>query len=184
MDNLHDKNTKLPAIVPVQIESSIDKMTLQLLTNKKTYNKYLSTQDPNYSRNMKKYENKVSKYENDIMSILTSYLEDINKQITTDLDEGADHFIKSCIKYLEMKELEDKTNGGCYETDMKDDDDVLFSEENESSEYIDKSSQPPLHSKHNSYWGKSIRKMDHMNMSMNMNMNVFMGLGRGNGKPK
>jgi len=180
MDNT--PNIKLPNIVPIQIESSIDKMTLQFLTNKKTYNKYLSTQDPNYSRDIKKFENKISKYENDIISILTSYLENVNKQITTDLDEGADHFIKSCIKYIEMKELEEKTNGGCYETNMNDEDDILFPEENESSNYAD-GTRDESNTKNNSYWGKSIRKMDHYNM----NMNVFMGgrgRGRGNEKQK
>ena len=148
-------------IKPIQFESSIDKMTLQYLTNKKTYNKYLSIQDPEYSVQLKTFQNKIHKYQNDIISILTCYLEDTNKQITTDLDEGARHFLSSCIKYIDMKELEESTNGGCYENNMTEKEDDLFPdlEEEDSSEII----RPPLHS---SYWGKPIQKIDYHDMNL------------------
>ncbi len=168
-NNLVFPKVQLPTstnIKPVQFESSIDKMTLQYLTNKKTYNKYLSIQDPEYSVQLKTFQNKIHKHQNDIISILTCYLEDTNKQITTDLDEGARHFLSSCIKYIDMKELEESTNGGCYETHRIEEDELFpdLEEEHSSSEII----RPPVYSSHknSSYWGKPIQKIDYHDMNL------------------
>ena len=168
---IHDYSideTPLPIQRDVHIESSIDRLTLQYFTNKKTYRKYLSSQDASFAQEWKTYEKNRQKYRNSILQLFTRYLDNTHLQITTDLDEGAQHFMKSCIRYLDMQEMEKKTHGGCYETYQEDDDDILFPEEpltemgeedfeaDNAEEVVERSGR----SMGSSYWGKSIEKID------------------------
>lgn len=121
----------------------IDKLTLEIMGNKNKYKKYLSKTDPHKYQEMQEYTMKLKRYETDILRIIQDYIHSPNKQITTDLDEAFEHFAKSCIKYLEMKEFEKYG-----ETNDKSDD-IMFPYTNK----IDKQSF------HSSYWGKSITKV-------------------------
>jgi len=126
-----------------QTNSMIDKLTLEIMGNKTKYKKYLSKTDPDKYQEIQEYSMKLKKYETDILPIIHEYIHSPNKQITTDLDEAFEHFAKSCIKYLEMKEFEK------YGEHNEKSEDVMFPYTNK----IDKQSF------HSSYWGKSITKV-------------------------
>lgn len=131
-----------PLIPPTN--SMIDKLTLEIMGNKNKYKKYLSKTDPHKYQEIQEYAMKLKRYETDIFPIIQDYIHSPNKQITTDLDEAFEHFAKSCIKYLEMKEFENND----YKNNDKSED-IMFPYTNK----IDKQSF------HNSYWGKSITKV-------------------------
>lgn len=131
-----------PLIPPTN--SMIDKLTLEIMGNKNKYKKYLSKTDPHKYQEIQEYTMKLKRYETDIFPIIQDYIHCPNKQITTDLDEAFEHFAKSCIKYLEMKEFENND----YKNNDKSED-IMFPYTNK----IDKQSF------HNSYWGKSITKV-------------------------
>ena len=99
----------------------IDKITLELLMNKTQYNKYLSIKDPSKYEELKEYQEKVSKYRDIIMQITDEYLDDRNKQNSTELDEAFSNYVKSCIRFIEMKKLEEEPK---YEKDTEED--VMF----------------------------------------------------------
>jgi hypothetical protein len=95
----------------------IDKLTLELLMNKSQYNKYLAIKDPNKYEEVKLHLEKVAKYRDRIMQITDQYCENQNTQNSLELDEAFSNYLKSCIRFIEMKELETEPN---YERDTED----------------------------------------------------------------
>jgi hypothetical protein len=86
----------------------IDKITLELLMNKSQYNKYLSIKDPSKYEEHQQHLEKVVKYRDQIMEITHEYCEDHTTQKSLELNEAFSDYVKSCIKYIEMKELEEE----------------------------------------------------------------------------
>jgi AICAR transformylase/IMP cyclohydrolase PurH len=132
--------------------NNIDQLTLELLVNKGQYKKYLSIADPQRFEQQKKHLDKIAKYENKIRSMFSNLLE--GKQITNDINESFDHFIKECIRYCENKELEN---------DYPKDEDIMFGnidsdeEMHENNNYpTDEDESPTTQS--SSYWGQKIVK--------------------------
>jgi len=103
--------------------SNIDKLTLELLINKSQYKKYIQKNDPaKYSEN-KLYLGKIDRYRNKIGYMFSSLLENPEQQITTDINRDFTYFVKTCIQYFELKEIE---NGQEDHNGDPIDDDVLF----------------------------------------------------------
>jgi len=100
----------------------IDKLTLELLMNKTQYNKYLLIKDPSKYEELQEYLEKVAKYKDIIMQITEEYLDDHNKQNFTELDEAFSNYVKSCIRFIEMKKIEEEPR---YEKET-DAEDVMF----------------------------------------------------------
>lgn len=150
--------------------SEMDKLTLQLLTNKRSYNRYLSQNDPAQYQEIKLHHSKKEKYGQRIMNIIKDLLENHDLQITTEINDSFNGFLKTCFRYFEMKELEKKTKGGCYEndyvSDTEKDDDVLFPVADKESESDEEEPSPPVNKVGSSYWGKSVKKMNHMTMDL------------------
>lgn len=95
----------------------VDKITLELLMNKAQYNKYLAIKDPNKYEEVQQHLEKVAKYRDRIMQITDEYCENQNTQNSIELDEAFSNYLKSCIRFIEMKELEAEPK---YERDMED----------------------------------------------------------------
>ena len=123
----------------------VDKLTMELLMNKSQYTKYLATQDPAKYAEVKEHQDKVEEHKERIMEITADYCNDKNKQLTTEMDEAFRCYVKTCIKYLEMRAMENSY------------DDILFSEqqeESESDEDVVFKNVATLHS----FWGKGAAK--------------------------
>lgn len=104
--------------------NNIDKLTLELLINKSQYKKYVQKNDPaKYSENQA-HLGKIEKYRYKIEHIFSSLLENPEQQITTDINQDFTHFVKTCIRYFELKEIENTAED--HNGDPIDDDDVLF----------------------------------------------------------
>jgi len=98
----------------------IDKITLELLMNKAQYNKYLEIKDPSKYEEHQQYLEKVAKYRDRIMQMTDEYCENNNTQKSTELDDAFANYVKSCIRFIEMKEMEEEPK---YE---KDTEDIMF----------------------------------------------------------
>jgi hypothetical protein len=94
----------------------VDKITLELLMNKTQYNKYLAIKDPNKYEEVQQHLEKVAKYRDRIMQITDKYCENQNTQNSLELDEAFSNYLKSCIRFIEMKELEAEPK---YERDIE-----------------------------------------------------------------
>jgi hypothetical protein len=109
--------------------NNIDKLTLELLINKSQYKKYIQKNDPaKYSEN-KQYLGKIDKYRNKIAYMFSSLLENPEQQITTDINRDFTFFVKTCIQYFELKEMEH--NQQDHNGDPIDEDDILFGNMND-----------------------------------------------------
>ena len=85
---------------------NIDKITLELLMNKNSYNRYVEQTDPDAYEKYQKFRNKVYKYKSNILSCTENYLDDENYSLTTEMDTMMNDFIRCFVKHFEIKELE------------------------------------------------------------------------------
>ena len=123
----------------VKSQPSIDQLTMELMMNKTHYHKYLSKQNPQKYQEAKETANKVSLYYPKIMEItetlLADFIQNSNEKYTREVNDVFQDYVKTCVKYLEMRDLERDT---C----------ELF-------KFV-----PETPVAHNStFWGKPIRKM-------------------------
>lgn len=123
----------------------IDKLTLELLINKTHYHKYLSKSDPKKYDEYKEYKAKLRKYAIDIMDITSQLIEDPKKMYSNDIEESFHSYVKSIIKYFEIKEIQDANT----QSEYNNEDEVIFTKfDNENNQSDEKSDQMK------SYWGK------------------------------
>jgi hypothetical protein len=137
-------STELPLPEPM---NSIDKLTLELLINKSQYKKYVQKNDPaKYSENQV-YLGKIDRYRYKIEQMFSSLLENPDQQITTDINRDFTYFVKTCIQYFELKEME------CVAEDHNGDpiyNETLFGD----IDNVETSSSQPS----SSFWGTKINK--------------------------
>ena len=146
----------------------IDKVTLELLMNENHYKRYIANTDPTKHAEMVKHNALITKYKYKIMNLTNELLSDPSKQITTNVNEAFNGYVKTLIQYFQMKELENKSN------EHSDEDDVLFgsideevcnaveSEQNETVEPIMKS-----------FWGGSRVVKQKQNINGRSNNQMF-----------
>lgn len=138
----------------------IDNLTLELLINKNHYKKYLSQKDPEKYKEYQEYYSKLKLYQDDIVQITMNLIENPKKQYSRDISELFEQYSKMCIRYLEMKEIENQKHDGFEK--ITEEDEVLF----ESME----DTNLPEPSK--SLWGEPIVKKNNINaFSMDLFMN-------------
>jgi transcription elongation factor GreA-like protein len=79
----------------------IDKLTLELLMNKTTYQKYVEKTDPKKFEENRTYKEKVELYKSRILEITKEYLENPDKQVSLDMNHAFYEYSKSCIRHFE-----------------------------------------------------------------------------------
>jgi len=144
-----------------ETDNLIDKMTLELLMNKTQYNKYMSKNDPKKHAEIDEYLNNIRKYHRSISELTIELLNEPNKPITIEVNEVFEHYVKTLIRYLKMKEIESAND---YNDDQ---DNVLFGNMDDNTnnnedydEYDNEEDHEGNVSLMKSYWGKDkvIRK--------------------------
>ena len=97
----------------------IDKLTLELLMNKSHYKRYIANADPTKHAEMVKHNSLITKYKYKMMNLTNEMLSNPSKQITTNVNDAFNGYVKTLIQYFQMKELENKSN------EHSDEDDVI-----------------------------------------------------------
>ena len=137
----------------------IDKLTLELFINKSQYQRYLSKADPEKYKIRQEHLDNIQRYKSEIKEMTSDLLE--NAQITTEINDAFETYVKCVISHLQMREY--------------DDDDTLFSNMRSSPVNLQVNplqvnplqvnplqvNPPPVvkHADlHNSFWGKPIKK--------------------------
>jgi hypothetical protein len=133
----------------------IDKVTLELLMNKNHYNRYISQNDPKKHQEYLEHLAKVNKYRDRIVSTTKDFLDNTNHQITTEINEAFDYYLRTLIRHFECKEMENPE-------EFKQDDDMLFGNMDNEDTYEDISPSK-------SFWGKNkvVKKGNQMTFPMN-----------------
>jgi hypothetical protein len=106
----------------------INKLTMSFLMNKSQHNKYISAEDPEKYQREQRHIRSLRKHKNEILDLTRRLLCDPDTQITTDVNDSFNDYSRTLLRYLKMKEIENKG----YDNDS--DDDVLFGNVDESDE--------------------------------------------------
>ena len=132
----------------------VDKVTLELLMNKNHYSRYLSQTDPKKHQEHLNHLEKIRKYRSKIMNVTTDFLNNPEHQITTEVNDAFDHYVRTLIHHYECKEMENHE-------ESNHDEDMLFGSMEEP--LID--DNPTM----KSYWGKNkvVKKGNQMGFPMN-----------------
>jgi len=132
------------------IYNVFDSLTIELLSNKTQYKKYiLSKENPEKYDEYMQFLRSCKKYHKSIMNLLEDLLIQPDHEIyDKELKYAFEVFAKTCIKYLDNNEEKKK-----YSFYGKDED-TLFADMDNDNPII---SSEPLYTK--SLWGKSIRKI-------------------------
>ena len=158
---------------------SLDKITLELLTNKNQYNKYLSKEDPKKYKEHQEYLEKIKKYKTKILRMTKKYVEDPEFSTNVEMNEMFSIYFKTFIRYFEMKDVE---VNNFYNSDKNnnEEEDVMFGkidnndnkkeneedereddeEENEKMDNFDLNERIVFNKTMNSFWGKNIKKRE------------------------
>jgi hypothetical protein len=145
---------------------NIDNLTLELLINKNRYQKYLSMKDPEKYREYQEYHSKIKLYMEEMMQITEDLMKNPKTNFSLDITETFEKYSKSCIKYLEMKEMEKINDKKIFFNS----DDIDDNEEEETLFGNIDSEREPESSK--SLWGDSIVKKNNINaFTMDMFIN-------------
>ena len=143
----------------------IDKLTLELLMNKSHYKRYIANADPTKHAEMVKHKALITKYKYKMMNLTNEMISDPSKQITTNVNEAFNGYVKTLIQYFQMKELENKSN------EHSDEDDVLFGN---MSEVVSQAAEPETNDTvaepiMKSFWGGSrvVKKQNNNGRSNN-----------------
>jgi len=102
------------------ITDPIDQITLDLLMNRQQYKKYLAKSDPTKHIENEEHLQKIWKYRNRISEFTDELLKNPEAMITLDVNQAFERYVRTLIRYFEMKELEKKDVDVLFE-DMDDD---------------------------------------------------------------
>lgn len=123
--------------------SDFDQLSIQMFSNKNHYKKYLAKTNPEKYSEGQEFVHKIKKNREKIISMFSILLENPEKQITNDINESFNQFVKACLNHFHMEKLAIMHDGD------KDDYEVSSSEEDtDIQEHIPTTS----------YWGASVIK--------------------------
>jgi hypothetical protein len=152
--------------------NDIDALTLQLLSSKKRYNKYLESAQPNKSNEIQEFYGKIRKYKSRILQTVEKYLDTPETQTTTDVDESIEACFKTLIRHYEILNKERKAYLKDYDEDDSTDEEEVFgqtkeeaeaeAEEAEEAEEVEETTnkKPQV----SSFWGNQITKTPSPNL--------------------
>jgi hypothetical protein len=86
----------------------LDKLTLELLMNKTNYKKYVEKTDPKKFDERQQFLARVRKYRRRILSMTEDYLENPDIQVSLDMNQALDDYMKSAIRYLEDVDIQSR----------------------------------------------------------------------------
>tara|TARA_B100000900_G_scaffold152804_1_gene129757 strand:+ start:350 stop:763 length:414 start_codon:yes stop_codon:yes gene_type:complete len=121
--------------------TDLEKLSMSLFMNKKTYNKYINKND---EETIKRNE-EMEKYREEIIDLTNKKLRDMDYQITTEIDDIFNSYIKALIRHFELKEVEETNKYNI--------------EENKEVQVKSPMGTDSYFSGGNSYWGNRIRKV-------------------------
>jgi len=120
---------------------SIDKLTMELLVNKKHYKKIVEKTDPKKYEWLEQRALSIRKYKRDIQSLVNELIDEPTKPITNDINDAFEVFLNVALRYFQMKDLE--KNSSAYS-----DDEVMFDFDRFQNKEVEPEPSEP------SLWGK------------------------------
>jgi hypothetical protein len=117
-----------------RVTDPIDKMTLEFLMNRNQYKKYVSKIDPVKHKENEAHIQKIRKYRNRITDLTYELLETPEKMVTLDVNDSFDGYVRTLIRYFEMKDMEKRDMDVMFDIIDEDDEDIDLDHINISEE--------------------------------------------------
>mgnify|MGYP003691418725 FL=1 len=130
----------------------INNITMNFLMNKSQHKKFISTEDPAQYEREQKHIRSLRKHKNEIMDLTRRLICEPDTQITTDVNESFNDYTRTLLRYLKMKEIENKGYNN------NSDDDMLFGNVDESDDDSVMESDSPKTNDITSFWGTKLIK--------------------------
>jgi hypothetical protein len=134
--------------------STIDEMTLQLLTNHVQYKRYLSKSNPAKYAEKREFLNRIDKYKSRISELTAILLENPEKPITNEINDIFNEYTKVLCRHFEMKDLENTetkySENYDYREEGEEDDDELFGNMERQQQQQQENSEIEM----NKFWSK------------------------------
>lgn len=142
---------------------SIDKLTLELLSSRSKYKKYLSKEEPEKLKQQDKFQQKLKKYGQRIKNLTESLISDYEMPVTNDVNDIFYNYANVLIRHFEMRELENRSGGGNTEKEESDEEvlfkDISDDEGNTNTYSQKKATDYDTLLANTSYWGKPIKRI-------------------------
>lgn len=106
----------------VSNQSFIDKLTMEMFMNKKSYQKYVEKADPKKHAEHQEFLSKMRRHGSRLLELTHGYVEDPDKQVSLDMNRAFYEYAQSCLHHFEQLELQD--SGFSHKEQY--DEDVLF----------------------------------------------------------
>lgn len=153
-------------------QSSIDKLTMELMMNKSHYKKYLLNRDPQKYQEVQEHTNKIRKYSNQLESLFAELLTDsmksnVPEKHTRAVNDSFQEYIKTCIQHFEIKDLEQGSTTEAVDTDVMFEPSTL--DHTISNTVTSSSWGAPITRDKSTIHDKSTSKTPHYTMDMYMN---------------
>lgn len=130
----------------------INNITMNFLMNKSQHNKFISIEDPAKYEREQKHIRSLRKHQTEIVNLTKRLICEPDIQITTDVNESFNDYMRTLLRYLKMKEIENKG----YDNDS--DDDMLFGNVDESEDEGRVESNCQITDDITSFWGTKLIK--------------------------
>jgi hypothetical protein len=129
----------------------INNITMNFLMNKSQHQKFISTEDPTRYEREQKHIRALKKHKNEIIDLTRRLICEPDTQITTDVNGSFNDYTRTLLRYLKMKEIENKGY------DNNSDEETLFGTIDESDEEDNNSKCDPKNDI-TSFWGTKLIK--------------------------
>lgn len=106
----------------------INNITMNFLMNKSQHQKYIYAENPERYEREQKHIRALKKHKNEIIDLTRRLICEPDTQITTDVNESFNDYTKTLLRYLKMKDIENKGY------DNNSDDETLFGTIDESDD--------------------------------------------------
>jgi hypothetical protein len=108
------------------ITDPINKLTLEFLMNRSKYKKYVEKVDPHKHRENEKHLQKIWKYKNRILNITSDLVDNPELMITLDVGDCFHGYMRTVIRYFEMKDMEKHDPDVLFDDLYNDDDQDIY----------------------------------------------------------
>ena len=105
-------------------ESDLNRLTLAMFSNKGMYKKHLERSDPDAHQKKCEYLSKIRKYRQKMLDMTNEFLQDPEKDFNTEVNEMFEGFSNTLIRYIQMRDIDECDEPGCYETRAKNDENM------------------------------------------------------------
>lgn len=137
-NDISETEVENPGPPACQVNSFIDKISLQFLLNKTHYQKYLAKTDPQLYAEKQEFLESCSQYRRPIVDMTARLLDNPNCQhYSTEVCDAFDKYAQTLIRYLEVKEKSDSIQKN-FDSDGSDED-MLFPDDSISKKPLQKS---------------------------------------------